>query len=108
MKKNLPRISPLTLSRKREPFDQPDFIFELKHDGFRAVAYIEDGQSKLISRRNNILKSFMPLCESLKKLSVRNAILDGELICVDGNGISLFNELMFRRGQPYFYAFDLL
>jgi bifunctional non-homologous end joining protein LigD len=37
-----------------------------------------------------------------------DAILDGELVCLDNDGRSLFNELLFRRSHPYFYAFDLL
>jgi len=39
---------------------------------------------------------------------VKNAILDGELDCLDAEGRSIFNELLFRRGYPIFYAFDLL
>jgi len=38
---NLPRIQPINPTRIAEPFDHPDWIFEVKHDGFRAVAYIE-------------------------------------------------------------------
>jgi hypothetical protein len=34
----------------RQPFDHPDYIFELKHDGFRAIAYLQNGESKLFSR----------------------------------------------------------
>jgi hypothetical protein len=34
----------------REPFDHPDYIFELKHDGFRAIAYLQNGESKLVSQ----------------------------------------------------------
>ena len=45
---------------------------------------------------------------SLGKLRVKNAIIDGEIACVDEEGRSLFNELLFRRGSPIFYAFDLL
>ncbi len=48
--KNLPKIPPLTLTRLRQPFDDPDWIFELKHDGFRGVAYISVGKCKLVSR----------------------------------------------------------
>ena len=42
------------------------------------------------------------------KLRVQNAILDGEIICIDRNGISQFNQLFSRQGIPVFYAFDLL
>lgn len=104
----LPRIAPLTLTRQREPFDHPDWVFELKHDGFRAVAYISDGKCKLISRRDNTFKSFKPLSEALGKLPVKDAILDGEIVCLDSKGNSVFYELMFRRGVQYFYAFDLV
>ena len=106
--RQLPRISPLTLTRLRQPFDHPDWIFELKHDGFRAVAYISDDSCRLVSRQNNVFKKFNGLTQSLSNLPVKNAIFDGEIVCLDSDGISLFNELLFRRGRPYFYAFDLL
>jgi hypothetical protein len=35
----------MRLARLREPFSDPDWIFDLKHDGFRALAYVEDGTS---------------------------------------------------------------
>jgi bifunctional non-homologous end joining protein LigD len=41
-------------------------------------------------------------------LKVQNAVIDGELVCLDSEGRSIFNELLFRRGCPTFYAFDLL
>jgi hypothetical protein len=37
---NLPQMEPMKLSRVAAPFDHPDFLFELKHDGFRSLAYI--------------------------------------------------------------------
>jgi ATP-dependent DNA ligase len=39
---------------------------------------------------------------------VQNAVIDGEIVCLDAEGRSIFNELLFRRGSPIFYAFDLL
>ena len=106
--KKLPHISSLTLTHQREPFDHTDWIFELKHDGFRAVAYISSGECKLVSRRGNVFKRLPTLYESLRKLPVKDTIFDSEIICLDGAGVSGFNELLFRRGQPYFYAFDLM
>jgi len=91
----------------REPFDHPDYIFELKHDGFRAIAYLQNGESKLVSRNQRNL-GFEALKRSLAKLPVENAILDGEVICVDAKGVSQFNQLLSRKGEPVFYAFDLL
>jgi bifunctional non-homologous end joining protein LigD len=91
----------------KKPFDHPDYIFELKHDGFRALAYIDAGECKLISRNLNRFKSFESLKKSLDKF-IQNAILDGEIICLDSHGVSQFNVLFSHRGKPVFYAFDLL
>jgi bifunctional non-homologous end joining protein LigD len=92
----------------RTPFNDPDFVFELKVDGFRALAYIDDGHCELVPRRRNPYKSFRELQSILAQLKVKNAVIDGELACVDSEGRSIFNELLFRRGCPIFYAFDLL
>ena len=91
----------------REPFDHPDYIFELKHDGFRAIAYLQSGECKLVSRNQRNL-GFEALKRSLAKLPVGNAIIDGEVISVDAKGVSQFNQLLSRKGEPVFYAFDLL
>jgi ATP-dependent DNA ligase len=63
-------------------------LFELKHDGFRALAYVADGRSDLISRKNNTYKSFGPLREALAGLRVQDAVLDGEIVCLDDEGRS--------------------
>jgi bifunctional non-homologous end joining protein LigD len=57
----LPRITPIAPTRIQAPFDHDDFVFELKHDGFRAVAYIEDGSCRLVSRKGITYKSFPTL-----------------------------------------------
>jgi bifunctional non-homologous end joining protein LigD len=80
----------------------------LKYDGFRALAHISDGRCDLISRKNNVYKSFGPLREALAGLRIRDAVLDGEIVCLDDEGRSQFNELLRRRGEPVFYTFDLL
>jgi bifunctional non-homologous end joining protein LigD len=103
-----PRFDAVQLSLVRTPFDDPDFLFELKHDGFRALAHIWDGNCELISRKRNAYKSFQDLRDNLAKLKVQNAVIDGELVCLDAEGRSIFNELLLRRGSPIFYAFDLL
>jgi len=93
-----------------KPFDDPDYIFELKHDGFRAVAYIDSGDCRLVSRNLKALP-FKSLRASLATISVtQNAILDGEIIVLDNTGVSQFNALLSRKGEEIavFYAFDLL
>jgi bifunctional non-homologous end joining protein LigD len=98
----------MQVSRIAAPFDHPDWIFELKHDGFRAMAYIVDGRCTLVSRKNHTYKSFALLQDSLAKLKAKTAILDGEVVVLDDEGRSQFNPLLRRRGQASFYAFDLV
>jgi bifunctional non-homologous end joining protein LigD len=95
-------------TRVASAFDHPDWVFELKHDGFRALSYITDGRCTLVSRKANVYKSFTLLCSALAGLRVQNAVLDGEIVCLDDEGRSQFYTLLRRRGQPVFYAFDLL
>jgi bifunctional non-homologous end joining protein LigD len=97
------------LAPAREPFSHPDWLFELKWDGFRSLAYIEDGQCKLVSRNGNVFKSFPALSGNLPTgLHGTSAVLDGEIVCLDRHGKPQFRDLLFRRGEPCFYAFDLL
>jgi bifunctional non-homologous end joining protein LigD len=96
--RTLPKIEPMVLSLIPEPFDHPDWIFELKHDGFRAIAYLQNGVCQLVSRRRNEYRSFKRLqTELARTLKVDDAILDGEIVCLDQGGRSMFNELLFRR-----------
>ena len=61
----LPRIDPLPLARIAEPFDDPAFVFELKHDGFRCLAYLQRGKpTRLVSRRGIDYRS-SPSCGGL-------------------------------------------
>jgi hypothetical protein len=90
----------MRLSRIAKPFDDPDYVFELKHDGFRVLAYIGASECKVVSRNLNQFQSFASLKESLGKMLVQNAIIDGEVVCLDAQGVSRFNELMSLRGKP--------
>src|SRR5207253_3033060 len=106
----LPRnVYPMRLLRRPTAFDHPDWIFEIKHDGFRALAHVEDGQCRLVSRNGNTFRTFPALCDWIgNRLRVVNPVLDGEIVCLNEDGRSCFNDLMFHRGDLYFYAFDLL
>jgi ATP-dependent DNA ligase len=53
MPPSVPRFDPMRLDRRREPFDDPAWIFELKFDGFRSVAFVTGGATKLVSRRGH-------------------------------------------------------
>src|SRR5262249_28358401 len=73
------------------------------------VGKVLDGKCQLVSRRRHEYKSFHELQTSIAdSLKVSDAIIDGEIVCLDPGGRSQFCELMFRRGDPFFYAFDLL
>jgi bifunctional non-homologous end joining protein LigD len=91
-----------------EPFDDPAWLFELKHYGFRSLAYLEDGRCRLVSRHRNVYKSFETLRNALAGLRAESAILDGEVVCLDAEGCSQFKELLYRRGRAVFFAFDLV
>jgi bifunctional non-homologous end joining protein LigD len=99
----------MALFRRPDAFNHPDWIFEIKHDGFRGLAYVEAEYVRLLSRRGNAYKSFGELSGWIgRHLKVENAVLDGEIVCLDADGRSQYNELIYRRGDPYFYAFDVL
>jgi bifunctional non-homologous end joining protein LigD len=105
----LPVISPMPLKRVREAFDHPDWLYEIKHDGFRCLAYIEDRQCRLMSRRANVFKRFTGLVHSLpSEVRARDAILDREIICLAPDGRSIFNRLFTTRARPHFAVFDVL
>jgi len=102
-------VVPMPLVRLSEPFNDPDWIFEIKYDGFRALARIERGRCTLVSRNGHVFRRFESLARQLAGgLPAGDALLDGEIVCLDDDGRSQFNPLMFRRGAPVFAAFDLL
>jgi bifunctional non-homologous end joining protein LigD len=74
------------------------------------VSYIENGSCRLISRKQSQYKSFTALSAVMAELPVKNAILDGEIVCLDHEGRSQFLQLMRRRktAEVTFYGFDLL
>jgi bifunctional non-homologous end joining protein LigD len=87
----LPKITPVRLIESPAPFDDPDYIFEFKYDGFRAVAYLE-GSTKLLSRRGNTYKRLDELCTGLAgAVKAKGAIIDGEIVCLDDEGRSRFD-----------------
>src|SRR5207237_7400996 len=61
----MPTFQPMRLARRAQPFDHPDFLYEIKFDGFRALAYIEDGKCRLVSRRRHEYTSFHDLCHAI-------------------------------------------
>ena len=94
------------------PFNDPKWIFEVKLDGYRAIAEIENGEAILYSR--NLIsfnKKYPTIVESLKSIP-HNAIIDGEVVVMDEKGISNFQLLQQYETNPvnnlFFFVFDLL
>jgi bifunctional non-homologous end joining protein LigD len=99
----------MRLLRIPEPFDHLDFLYEVKHDGFRALASVDARQCQLVSRNRYHFKAWPQLSDEIAgALRCASAVLDGEVCCLEPDGRTNFARLMFRRDRPYFYAFDVL
>lgn len=116
-------IHPMLAITTDKAFDNPDWVFEIKWDGYRAVSFMEDGHLRLVSRNQNDLTAQFPELGSLPKfVRAQNAILDGEIVALDEEGRPSFSLMQQRTGfQPgkrrlpgrqgvpvVYYAFDLL
>src|SRR5216110_3561071 len=103
-------FQPMPLQRRSLPFDDPEWIYELKMDGFRALAVVEHGRAQLLSRNGHPFAAFSALAESISdSLPNVRAVIDGEICSLDRGGRPQFKNLLFRRGNPpCFFAFDLL
>lgn len=110
--KILHNIQPMLANTAAEPFDNPDWIFEIKYDGYRAIAEIESGKVNLYSRNKlSYIQKFAPIVQSLQKVP-GNAVLDGEVVVVDELGHPHFQWLQdypeHEKGELIYYVFDLL
>jgi hypothetical protein len=95
--------------REAFPFESAP-LFELKYDGFRALAYLNRGKCWLVSRNGHPSASFAELASSIARElgDATTAVFDGEIVCVDAKCRPRVNDLLFRRRDPVFFAFDLL
>jgi bifunctional non-homologous end joining protein LigD len=105
----LPRIQPIIPISRKAPFDDPDWLFEFKYDGFRALFYRAQGSARFISRNGNTMSRFDALGRELAaEIDVDNAIIDGEVIAADETGRPCFYDLVRGTRKPFYVAFDLL
>ncbi len=105
-------IQPMKATLVDEPFDDPDWLYEVKWDGYRAIATINKGEVNLISRNNKTFnEKFYSIYNLLKKWKI-NAVIDGEILVLNDKGISDFGALQNWRseadGELFFYVFDIL
>jgi bifunctional non-homologous end joining protein LigD len=116
-------IHPMLATSIDAPFDGPDWLFEIKWDGYRAIAFVDKGKVRLVSRnQNDLTAQYRDLHDLPKFLNAKSAILDGEVVALDEHGRSSFSLMQQRTGfrdrtrrlapQPeisvLYYAFDLL
>jgi bifunctional non-homologous end joining protein LigD len=116
-------IHPMLATSTAKAFDNPDWLFEIKWDGYRAVAFIEDGRVRLMSRsQNDLTKQYSELSTMPQFVEAERAIVDGEIVALDEEGRPSFSLMQQRtgfhpgrRGLPrregvpvVYYAFDLL
>ncbi|MGZ6465552.1 MAG: non-homologous end-joining DNA ligase, partial [Bdellovibrionota bacterium] len=116
-------IYPMLATSVESPFDNPDWLFEIKWDGYRAIAFIDQGKLRLVSRNQNDLTAQYADLHALPKfVNAKIAILDGEIVALDEHGHSSFSLMQQRTGfrdrnrraaprseiSVLYYVFDLL
>jgi bifunctional non-homologous end joining protein LigD len=116
-------IHPMLAESIEKPFDDPDWLFEIKWDGYRAIAFIENGKVRLVSRNQNELTARYPELKDMPEfVKAKTAILDGEVVALDVDGRASFSLMQQRTGfRPggkraaekadvpvLYYAFDVL
>jgi bifunctional non-homologous end joining protein LigD len=105
-------VSPMLCTSAKKPFDDPGWIFEVKWDGYRAIASAGKTEVSLYSRnRLDLKKKFPTIAEAVKKLRL-DALFDGEIVAMNGAGVPDFQMLQdnkrSRSGSLAYYVFDIL
>ena len=105
-------VKPMLATSAKAIFNDPDWIYELKWDGYRLIAHVNDGEVNIHSRNGISYNSKFPqLVKDLETIS-HEVILDGEVVVVNQNGIPDFQKLQNydskTKGTLQFYVFDML
>ncbi|HEY2649805.1 MAG TPA: non-homologous end-joining DNA ligase, partial [Puia sp.] len=106
------RVKPMLATLVDKPFDDPDWIFEVKWDGYRAISIL-NGKSVALQSRNDksFNEKFYPIHEALIKCNL-HTVLDGEIVVINKTGNSDFGALQNWRseadGELFYYIFDVL
>jgi bifunctional non-homologous end joining protein LigD len=92
-------ITPMRATLATEPFSDPDWLFEVKWDGYRVEAVIRDGRSRIWTRRRQDAATYFPdLAGEASWIEAREAIVDGEVVALDEAGRPQFSLLQDRTG----------
>ncbi|MEI9917569.1 MAG: DNA ligase D [Bacteroidota bacterium] len=110
--KKMPIAAPMLATLVDKPFDQPGWLYEVKWDGYRALAFINNGKVDLRSRNDKPFDDkFYPVHRALEKWK-KNVVIDGEIVVLKSNGMSDFGSLQNWRseadGDLVYYVFDIL
>src|SRR3978361_2392405 len=104
------RLQPMLATLTDAPFDDPDWIFEDKYDGFRMVSEIRGGKVALYSRNGKIIShSYREVAKALEGVK-GDAVIDGELVAIGKDGVSHFQLLqnaLRHEAKLLYCAFDL-
>jgi len=92
-------IHPMLAISVDKPFDDDDWLYEIKWDGYRAVAFLDRKSLRLVSRnQNDLTKAYPELEEIPDHIKARTAILDGEIVALDDQGRPSFGLMQQRTG----------
>lgn len=100
------KIRPMLIGESGQPFDNSDYIYELKLDGVRCIAYLEKGNTELRNKRNIKLLPQFPELTNLHEAVNTRCILDGELIVAE-NGLPVFHEVQRRTIMSDKFKIDI-
>jgi bifunctional non-homologous end joining protein LigD len=106
----LHEVKPMLCSLIKVPFQDPDYLYEVKFDGYRIIAYVKKGKVTLSSRSGlDYTPKYGSVVRELKKLD-SDVILDGEIVALNKEGHPDFDALQKNTGENplAFYLFDLL
>ena len=104
-------IEPCLPSSAERPPAGPDWIHEIKHDGYRLMARRDPIGIRLLTRNGHDWAPRYPLIvEAVDRLKVRSCLIDGEAVACDENGLAVFERLRLKPSgkHVFLYAFDLL
>jgi bifunctional non-homologous end joining protein LigD len=104
------RYKPMLATLEREVPHGEQWTFEVKWDGYRALAYVHGGDCELVSRNDKPLTERFPHIarEIVKAVKTPNAVLDGEVCALDEQGRASFSEMQKGSERLVYYAFDVL
>jgi len=86
-----------------------EYVYEVKYDGYRGIAALSGGKVAMVTRNNlDLTTRFPKVTRALGRLTVGEAVIDGELVGLDPHGVSRFGLLMDPGGEERYVAFDLL